>query len=361
VGPPRADEVPTSKALDAARSIDPDPDLDLEPEIRMQSSFLLRRDEEDLQARLFVMLYPAFRSSSPRVRAANAASALLAAVLALSLSLAGATASAATPTKEECVETHSRAQDSREKGQLVDAKRLFLLCAQQTCPALIQSDCAKFGEDISRSLPSVSFSARDGKGNDLPDAQVFIDGLLVASRLDDGKAHDVDPGKHNVRFVRGSKEATVSVVFSVGERGRNIGVTLGDPGAPVPSASFEATPSVDATRKASRPLLPLVVAGAGGVALVTGAVLGVVGLSKVPGQCTTSPRECAAPPGDKVFSDAKSAVNLANVGLGVGIAGLVIGVGGLIWYLTSGPPSAPSTNAARLFTNSADGAVRFAF
>jgi hypothetical protein len=41
-------------------------------------------------------------------------------------------ADAAPPTKEECIETHSRAQDYRDRGQMADAKRLFLLCAQQT-------------------------------------------------------------------------------------------------------------------------------------------------------------------------------------------------------------------------------------
>jgi hypothetical protein len=268
-------------------------------------------------------------------------------------------ARAAPPSKEECIDAHSKAQDARERGQLSDAKRLFMMCAQQACPALVQADCAKFGEDLGRSIPSVSFSARDGRGNDLPDAQVFIDGNLVASRLDDGRAHDVDPGKHSVRFVRGNKETTVSVVFSVGERGRNISVTLGD-GAPPPGAvdsHIETSPP-----HASRSALPLVVAAVGGAALVGGTVLGIVGLEKVPSQCSTSGHECAAPPGDKVFSDAKSAVNLANVGLAVGIVGLVVGVGGLIWYFSSSPSNATST-AARLFPRASgpDGTVSFTF
>jgi hypothetical protein len=276
--------------------------------------------------------------------------ALLAVPLGLVLATQTSEVAAAAPTKEECIETHSRAQDYRDKGQLADAKRLFLLCAQQSCPALIQSDCAKFGEELGRSVPSVSFSARDAKGNDIPDAQVFVDGNLIASRLDDGKAHDVDPGKHTVRFVRGGKETSVSVVFAVGEKGRNISVVLGADGAaanaPAPSDTRKPEPE-SGPKTPSRPTLPLVVAGIGGAALVAGAVVGLVGLGQVPDRCSTSPNECTAPPGDKVFDDASSAVGLANVGLGVGLAGLVVGIGGLIWYFSSSPAD-PATTSARL-------------
>jgi hypothetical protein len=282
-------------------------------------------------------------------------------ILSFALSLAAAsavssTAQAAPPTKEECIETHGRAQDTRDRGQLADAKRMFMLCAQATCPALVQSDCAKFGEELSRAVPSVSFSARDPKGGDLPDTQVFIDGTLVASRLDDGKAHDVDPGKHSVRFVRNGREATVSVVIAVGERGRNISVTLGEPGGGA-SASETVHPVEAPPRRPSRPIFPLFVAGIGGAALVTGAVLGFVGLGRVPEQCSTSPRECAAPPGDKVFTDAKSAINLANTGLGIGIVGLVVGIGGLVWYFMT-PPTQPAPTVTGMGSG---GAMKFSF
>jgi hypothetical protein len=262
-------------------------------------------------------------------------------------------AEAAPPTKEECIETHSRGQDSREKGQLADAKRLFLLCAQQSCPALVQSDCAKFGEELARTVPSVSFSARDPKGNDIPDAQVFVDGTLVASRLDDGKAHDIDPGKHTVRVVRGAKETTLTVVIAVGEKGRNINATLGEsptPEGPKPDATSEPAHSTP-----SRPVFPLVVAGIGGAALVTGTILGIVGMGQVPNECSTSPRECTAPPGSPVFDDARSAINLANLGLGVG---------GLVWYFSSSPSEPPASSARIIpYTNGRDGgaAVRFTF
>jgi hypothetical protein len=246
-----------------------------------------------------------------------------------------------------------------------------LLCAQQACPALIQSDCAKFGEDLSRSVPSISFSARDPKGTDLPDTQVFVDGNLVSSRLDDGRAHDVDPGKHAVRFVHGSKETTVSVVVAVGEHGRNVSAIIGDPGsAGGPTQDTGTAPPATAPKAPSRPVLPLVVAGIGGVALITGGILGIVGLGNVPSQCSTSSHDCAAPPGDKVFSDAKSAIGLANTGLAIGIIGLVVGVGGLVWYFTSSPTTGATASGGVTASSStghlplragADGSVSLTF
>ncbi len=256
------------------------------------------------------------------------------------------TAQAAPPSKDECVEAHSRGQDARDRGQLADAKRLFLLCAQSSCPALIQSDCAKFGDELSRTVPSVSFVARDSKGADLLDTQVYVDGTLAQARLDEGKAHDLDPGKHTIRFVHAGKEVTESVVISAGEKGRTITAIFGDNGAAPTIGGGTSSGTTSEPTKPSRSAVPLVVAGLGGAAMVVGAVFLVTGLGDVPGNCSRSSHECAAAPGDPSFDDAKSAVAKANLGLGIGIGGAVVAVTGLIWYFASSPSEpekAPST------------------
>src|SRR3954470_23644657 len=142
---------------------------------------------------------------------------------------AGSIASAEELTKEACIDAHSKGQDAKDQGKISLARKLFLSCAQSTCPALVQGDFARFADDLSRSQPTLSFTARDGAGADLPDTTVYIDGVLTVTRLDDGKAHDVDPGAHTIKFIHGSKDQVVTVVINAGEKGRTIAATFGDP------------------------------------------------------------------------------------------------------------------------------------
>ena len=245
-------------------------------------------------------------------------------------------------SKDECVEAHGRGQDQREKGQLVRARQTFMSCAQSSCPNLIQGDCARFGEELSRLVPSVSFGARDARGGDLAATSVYVDDALVATRLDDGRSFDLDPGKHVVRFVHDGGETTLKVVLSQGDRGRSVVATFADVNAgPGPVKEAPAAPSAP-----SRPVLPLVVAGVGAVALVTGGVMMAVGLHQVPSGCSVSSKECAAPPGDPSFAAASQGVSFANVGLGIGLGGAVAMVSGLVWYVAQ-PAQAPRIQTGR--------------
>ncbi len=255
------------------------------------------------------------------------------ALVALVALVAPPRAGAAPLSKDECVDAHSRGQDARDRGQLTQARQLFLSCAQAACPALVQADCAHLGDEAGRLVPSLSFAARDARQNDLPDAAVYVDGTLVATRLDDGRAHELDPGKHTVRFAHEGREVSLGVVVAQGEKGRTIIGTFPDrpspPSAPAPVSAAGPPPP------GSRPLFPLALAGAGGAALVTGAALVAVGFGRVPASCELDARECAAPPGDPAFDDAKDGVALANVGFVVGGVGAAALVGGLLWYLAS--------------------------
>ena len=54
---------------------------------------------------------------------------------------------------------------------------------------------------------------------------------------------------------------------------------------------------------------------------------------RVPDNCSVSTHQCAAPPGDKSFADASSAIKLSNLGwisAGVGLAAVA---GGMVWYI----------------------------
>lgn len=251
-------------------------------------------------------------------------------------------AASATP-REECIEAHSRAQDLRDKNQLARSRQTFLQCAQSSCPSLVQQDCARFSEELASLVPTVSFSARDGSAADLPATSVYVDDVLVATRLDDGRSYEIDPGKHIVRYVHDGRETSLKVVLSQGERGRLLVATFVDRS---PSRRDPAEPSPPHDAETRRPLFPLVLAGAGAAAAVTGGVLFAIGSGSVPDNCSMATKECASAPGDPSIGRAESGVRLANTGLVIGLTGAITLVGGLVWYLVQ-PASSSSTDPRR--------------
>ena len=252
---------------------------------------------------------------------------------------ASSLASADNLSKEVCIDSHSRGQDARDQGKLSLARKLFLTCAQPSCPALVQGDCSRFADDLTRMQPTLSFAARDGSGGDLADTSVFIDEILVATRLDDGRPHDVDPGKHSIKFVHAGKEQVVPIIVGSGEKGRTVSVTFGSPPSPTPSFVQAQAPAPAPVRRApttTHAFGSKILVGTGLALVVGGAALGVIGLLQVPANCSVSSHECAAAPGDPAFRDAGSAIQLSNIGWMVSGIGVAAVVGGFTWYFKSG-------------------------
>lgn len=240
-------------------------------------------------------------------------------------------------SKGECLDAHSRGQDAKEQGKLSLARKLFLQCAQPACPALVQGDCAKFADDLDRLLPSLTLGARDGNGADLPDTTVYLDDVLVATRLDDGRPHDVDPGKHVIKFVNGGRERTVTIIVDSGEQGRAVVATFGAPNSgPTSSAARPAAPLAPPAPAVAHPTGAKVLVYGGGALAVLGAAFGAFELTRIPSACSLGSHECGAAPGDAVFDSARSAVALANIGWITAGVGLAAVVGGAIWYVESG-------------------------
>ncbi|TMQ03407.1 MAG: hypothetical protein E6J90_35505 [Deltaproteobacteria bacterium] len=244
----------------------------------------------------------------------------------------GPTASADPLTREQCLDAHSRGQDARDEGKLSLARKLFLTCAQPACPALVQSDCARFTDDLTREQPSLTFVARDAQGADLPDTAVYVDDSLIATRLDDGRPHDVDPGRHTVRFSSGGKDQLVTLVVGAGEKGRVVTVVFSAINPAPPAAMRAAAAPTPREPEVSHPRASRYLIVAGAAATLTGGVLGVLGVHAVPSSCSISTHHCAAAPNDGVFDQARSGMQLADVGIAVGAVGAVTLAGGLVWY-----------------------------
>ena len=256
-------------------------------------------------------------------------------VLASLIVLSTAGAAVADVSKEACIDAHSKGQDARDQGKVSLARKLFLTCAQSACPALVQGDCARFADDLTRMQPTLSFTARDGNGSDLPDTTVYVDDVLTATRLDDGKSYDVDPGKHVVKLVHAGKEQLVTIIVGAGEKGRTVAVTFGEPTPkPFAAAAIPAPPPVSRrpTTTTSHPGGAKVAIVVGGVLAVGGGAIGLLGLSRVPSNCTVSTHQCAAPPGDQSFDNARAAIQMSNIGWIAAGVGVVAVAGGFVWY-----------------------------
>jgi hypothetical protein len=242
----------------------------------------------------------------------------------------------AGPSKEECVEAHGKGQDAKESGKLSLAKKLFLTCAQPSCPQLVQGDCARFADELSRLQPTISLVARDTNGADLPDTTVYVDDVLVVTRLDDGRAHEIDPGKHVVRFTNAGRDRVVTVVIGAGEQGRTVSATFDAPQSarrPALTLTQDPVPPKSHEPKVTHPTGAKVLLYGGAIAAIGGIGLGIFELTRVPGNCSISTHQCAAPPGDPSIDSARSAMQTANIGWMVGAVGVAAVAGGITWYV----------------------------
>jgi hypothetical protein len=197
----------------------------------------------------------------------------------------------------------------------------------------VQSDCARFADELEHVQPSLSFVARDARGNDLPDTAVYVDEALVVTRLDDGRAHDVDPGKHVVRFESAGRTEEVTIVVGSGEKGRMVTGTFAAIGGSAGEAPT--TVAVKQEPKVTHALGSKLMLGAGAIAAAGGLTLAIIGLTQMPSNCSLSSHQCAAPPGDASFDDAAKSVRLGNIGYSIGAVGLAATVAGLVWFYKS--------------------------
>ncbi|WP_437834417.1 hypothetical protein [Sorangium sp. So ce1153] len=254
---------------------------------------------------------------------------------------------------EACFTASEEGQRLRDEGRLREARARFISCGSAACPALVRSDCAGWLSDVTARVPTLILSAEDEQGQDVADVQVTVDGAPLAARLD-GKAVEVDPGEHVLRFERaGSAPVALRLVVREGEKLRRVSTRLvrsagpgggagtqgGGAGAPGGGAL---TPREDqaSSPPASALLLPIAlggVAAAGGVAY---AALGLSARADADRLRTTCAPRCAEADVDAV----RTKIVGANIAFGVGVAALGGAVAALL--LGRAGPDAPAAAAA---------------
>lgn len=184
-----------------------------------------------------------FRSRSARVGARGSLHRTIIAIACATAVLFSSAKARADDAVLECVRAAEDAQSQRSNHQLRAARLKFLLCAQETCPAVVRNDCAGWLADVDKIMPSIVVQARDTRGVELTDVRVSVDGEVLAERLD-GLAIPVDPGMHLFQFERpGVPPLQQQILIREGEKGRAMPITLSAPPPPdVPVQQSHRTP-----------------------------------------------------------------------------------------------------------------------
>jgi len=269
-----------------------------------------------------------------------------AAVTALALQ---ASSAAAAPSKDQCVDADTRAQDLRRDGKLLSTREALRVCVHQSCPKVVREDCTERLDELARVVPSVIFAAKDGAGHDLSAVTVTIDGKPFVDHLD-GSALELDPGEHRFNFTSGSlPAAALTLVIREGERARHEAIVIGPPPAkptlaePKPAPPAPAAPATDSGSSSeqgapgsTQRVLGWTALGLGAAGIVVGSVFGLESKAKHD-QAKSCSATCPDVTSHNANEDALKFGNISTVAFIVGAVGVA---GGLTLWLTAKPAEA---------------------
>lgn len=244
-------------------------------------------------------------------------------------------ARAAETTTNACLTASEEAQALRDEGKLLDARARLIACGRGECPAIVRTDCARWLEELSPRIPAFVVRARDASGADLVDVRTIVDGVPRASSSD-GRAIEVDPGVHKVRFERPGSAIEQTVVARERERDRIVDVVFDAR----PSAAAPRPVETPATSAPDRPI-PVLSFVLAGVAVAGGASFAYFA-SAAKNDVDDMRATCAPSCPESDVSRARTELTVANVSLVVG----VLALGGAVALYLTRPTRAPSTGAA---------------
>ena len=272
------------------------------------------RDYEPVRALLFVPFFPAL--VAPLVFAVPAV-----------LAVQENEAFGAEPVLAQCASAYEDAQLLRQRGKLLAARERAAVCARDQCPDVARHDCARWGEELAREVPSVVVVVRDEADHDVVADHVFVDGALH-TEIGTGRSFELDPGAHVFRLERpGVAPIEKSYTLYLGERDRVLRITVpGGLPAPARPAAATATTASSPAKVAVPPPSPpsyvpaAVIAGVSVVAFGVSAYLGWTGRQQLSDLRTSCAPICT----DAEVDPVKTRLTLSDVSLGVGIVGAAL-------------------------------------
>ncbi len=256
--------------------------------------------------------------------------------------------------KAACLRASEEGQRLRVAGRLREARRSFLVCAKDQCPAVVRDDCATWTGEVTDAMPSVIFSAHDATGRPTTAVTVEVDGETVQSHLD-GTPLLLDPGDHHLRFARpGSPPVERTLSLNKGEKRRSVVLDFDAPSAPAPAPVPAPIPATTTTilpppppatphRSATRLIGPLAFGGAGVVALGVGTYLLVHASSDVSALESSCSPFCGHDAVDRLRNRALT----GDVLLGIGATSLL--AGGYLYFFTQPRATDAPQHSARAF------------
>jgi len=217
-----------------------------------------------------------------------------------------------------CIEAHRSSQVERKESRLLAAREQLLVCAQESCPGAIRSDCAGWLDEVGREIPSIVVRAV-GDDGDITDVGLQVDVRLLRDSLD-GRAVELDPGAHTVVLLRdGAALQERTVLLGAGERNRLLEFDLRSPAPPIERPA-PTTPQPPVTRQGPVPLGAWISGGAAVVATAAGVSLFSVGFAErlaLAEQCAPFCKDEATLPVRLKYAAADAAFAVAIVSAGV--------------------------------------------
>lgn len=228
-----------------------------------------------------------------------------------------------------CLEAHRESQRLMRSSALLEAKQAMSKCASQSCPALVQTDCAAWLIDVDRDIPSVVLRVRVD-GVEQHDAKVKLNGAELVDFI--GKPLALNPGRYEFEFeVDGFKPEHRSVELVAREKYRLVAVDFATPRQSLDQSSAPGAGKLELTQATAPdrpvPMMTWVLGGIGVAGLGGFAILGATTVNR-----ENSLRASCEPECDEREVDAlKTRYLLADISLGVGAVALA---GAAVFYIT---------------------------
>ena len=276
----------------------------------------------------------------------------------------------ATVTKDQCVDANGEGQELRREGKLSAARENLLLCANQSCPAIVRDDCNRRLDELDKAQPTIAFEVKDASGADVSAVKVTVDRKLLTDVVD-GRSLQVDVGRHAFAFeIAGQPPVTRILVITEGVKGRREVVKMGaaslvpmpttatstaatPPSQPglagaLPVAHEEAAPAATVPPDAERPagsgttgtrkVLGIVTGGACLVGVALGGAFGLLTIAEKNNQQDDCPSSasCTSDGHARAVVDHSNGMIDGTIATVASIAGCALLVGGAVIFLTAG-------------------------